>query len=66
MNVMRKNVLPYFMAMFLVVAVFLAHSQGQMSASIPSLAPNTPIDGGLFLLIAAGLIYGGKILYRKD
>jgi hypothetical protein len=58
--------LPYFLFMLLLVAVFVAHSQGNMSASIPPLASNTPIDGGFFLLISMGLIYGGKILYRRD
>jgi hypothetical protein len=66
MSAMRKNMLPYFLFMLLVVAVFVAHSQGEMSASVTPLATNTPIDGGFFLMISVGLIYGGKILYRRD
>ena len=63
---MRKNVLPVAFIALLVVAVFFAHSQGNTTKPIPPLAPYTPIDGGVFLLLAAGLIYGGKLLYRKD
>jgi hypothetical protein len=63
---MRKNVLPVIFLFALVVAVFFAHSQGNVPKHMPPLAPSTPIDGGVFLLLAAGLIYGGKVLYKKD
>jgi hypothetical protein len=63
---MRKNGLPFIFLILLVVAVFFAHSEGNLTKPMPPLAPNTPIDGGVFLLLAAGLIYGGKALYRKD
>lgn len=57
--------LPYFLFMLLLVAVFMAHSQGKVSGSNPFLASDTPIDGGFFLIISAGLLYGGKILYPR-
>ena len=67
MNFMRKNVLIQLAVItLLLVIVYVAHSQGTSAQNIPALAPNTPLDGGIFLLLAAGLVYGGKTLYRKD
>ena len=63
---MRKNVLPFALILFLVVLVFIAHSQGNPLKPMRRLVPNTPIDGSIFILLSAGLFYGAKILYRKD
>jgi len=50
----------------LLITVFFAQSQTSAPQSLPALVPNTPIDGGIFLLMAAGIIYGAKALYRQD
>lgn len=64
---MRKNGLSqYLLILLLVLAVYIGHSQGNAAKALPPLASSTPFDGGLFLLLAAGVIYGGKVLYRKD
>ena len=36
------------------------------STALHSLAVNIPFEGGVFLMMAVGLIYGGKMLYHKD
>ena len=64
---MKKNgFLQFSIFLLLVVLVYVGHSQGNATQSIPSLVPNTPLDGGMFLLMAVGLVYGAKVLYRKD
>jgi hypothetical protein len=65
---MRENgTLQFLILLLLVVVVYVGHCQGSTHQSAPpSLAPNTPFDGGIFLLVATGLIYGAKALYRKD
>ena len=64
---MRANgFLPFVLLLLLVVVAYVGHSQGSCPVTVKSLVPNMPFDGGLFLLLSAGLIYGGKVLYRKD
>jgi hypothetical protein len=64
---MRENgTLQFLIVAFLLMAVYVAHSQGSAPEIKPSLMPNTPIDGGIFLLLAIGLTYGAKVLYRKN
>jgi len=62
---MRKNgLLPVLLVLILLLAVYVGHSEGHTPAK--SLMPEMPVDGGVFLLLSAILIYGGKALYRKD
>ena len=64
---MRTNgLLPILLVFIMLLAVYIGHSQGHVSAPPKSLIPETPIDGGVFLLLSAVIIYGGKVLYRKD
>jgi hypothetical protein len=64
---MRTNgLLPVLLVLILLMAVYVGHSEGHVTISATSLLPEMPVDGGVFLLLSAGLIYGGKVLYRKD
>lgn len=47
--------------LLLLTATCLAQGPG-----LPGEDPDVPIDGGMFLLMAAGLAYGVKTLRRKQ
>ncbi len=64
---MRTNgLLPILLVFVMLLAVYIGHSQGYVSEAPKSMIPGTPIEGGIFLLLSAVIIYGGKVLYRKD
>jgi hypothetical protein len=64
---MRTNgLLPVLLVLVLLLAVYIGHSEGHVTISPKLLMPEMPVDGGVFLLLSAALIYGGKVLYRKD
>jgi len=64
---MRTNgLLPVLLVLILMLAVYVGHSEGHVTISPRSFLPEMPVDGGLFLLFSAALIYGGKVLYRRD
>jgi hypothetical protein len=64
---MRTNgLLPVLLVLILLLAVYVGHSEGHVTVSSKSFLPEMPVDGGVFLLLSAGLIYGGKVLYRRD
>ncbi len=55
-------------AVFLGLA-FAAFSQGGPPPPPPPPPPpgsGVPIDGGIFMLLSAGLVYGAKKLYRSE
>lgn len=62
---MRKNgLLPLLLVSIMLLAVYVGHSEGHVPAK--SLMPEMPVDGMVFLVLSAALIYGGKVLYRND
>ena len=64
---MRTNgILPVLLVLVLMLAVYVGHSQGHTTVPLKSLMPAMPVEGGVFLLLSIALIYGGKVLYRKD
>ena len=64
---MRKSgLLPVLLVLILLFAVYVGHSEGHVLGPPKSFMPEMPVDGGVFLLLSAALIYGGKVLYRKD
>ena len=61
-RLLRRTVLA---ALMTVVAV-LAYSQGPPPPPPPPAPPSSvPIDGGVFLLLGAGLVYGSRKLYKE-
>ncbi len=66
---MRKRILHLALSAVLLGLTFAAFSQGGPPPPPPPPPPpgsGVPIDGGVFLLLAAGLIYGSKKLYKGD
>lgn len=66
---MRKRILQFAMFGVLLGVALAAFSQGGPPPPPPPLPPpgsGVPIDGGIFLLLAAGLIYGSKKLYKGE
>ncbi|MFN8285145.1 MAG: hypothetical protein U0V74_00230 [Chitinophagales bacterium] len=66
---MKKRHLQYLLLVALVICAGAVFAQGGPPPPPPPPAPpppNTPIDGGVFLMLAAGLAYGAKKLYSKD
>lgn len=64
---MRINgLLPVLLVLILLLAVYFGHSQGHTTIPVKSLMPEMPFDGGIFLLLSFAIVYGGKVLYRKD
>ena len=61
---LQKTVL----AVIMMVAVLFVYSQGGPPPPPPPPAPPTgvPIDGGVFLLLEAGLVYGARKLYKEQ
>ncbi len=68
---MKNKVLPIILLAIFVMAVTLVSAQilppppppPGGGGGVPG-SPQTPIDGGVFLLIASGLAYGAKKLYK--
>jgi len=58
--------LPIILVVLMVLAVYFGYSQGHVAIHPKSLMPETSLDGGVFLLLSVAIIYGGKVLYRKD
>ncbi len=57
----RKTIL------ILVLTMFLIFSASIISAQPPPPPPqDIPIDGGLIFLVAAGMIYGGREIYKHE
>jgi hypothetical protein len=50
---------------FLLILFITIHSIGAYAQTPPGLDPDVPIDGGLSLLLAAGVGYGIKELRKK-
>jgi hypothetical protein len=50
----------------LLAAGLYAQVVSSHSTYLSTLAFNIPFDGGVFLLLAVGLIYGGKVLCHND
>ena len=64
---MRKHgLLPLVLVVIMLLAVYFGYSQGHTLTVTKSLMPEMPVDGGVFLLLTAAIIYGGKVLYRQD
>jgi hypothetical protein len=51
--------------LFLVVLLFNAGSSKADDPGLPGGDPDVPIDGGMILLLAAGLYYGVKKIQNK-
>ena len=63
---MRTNgLLPLVLVVFMLLAVYVGYSQGHTLTVTKSLMPEMPVEGGIFLLLTAAIIYGGKVLYRE-
>jgi hypothetical protein len=64
---MRKHgLLPVILVFLMVIAVYFGYSQGHAITPPKSLMPEMPVDGGIFLLLTAAIIYGGKVLSRQE
>jgi len=63
---MRTNgLLPLVLVVFMLLAVYVGYSQGHTLTVTKSLMPEMPVEGGIFLLLTAAIVYGGKVLYRE-
>ena len=60
------GLLPIILVVLMVSAVFFGYSQGHVVTHPKSLMPETSLDGLVFLLLSAAVVYGGQVLYRKD
>ena len=49
----------------MLLAVYVGYSQGHTLTVTKSLMPEMPVEGGIFLLLTAAIVYGGKVLYRE-
>jgi hypothetical protein len=49
--------------LFIIFPLFIQSAIGQPPPPPPQ---DIPIDGGLFFLLIAGLVYGGKKFYKKN
>ena len=63
---MKMRTLCCFIAFSLLAAGVYAQVVNSQPNTITTLAGNIPFDGGAFLLMAVGLIYGGKVLCHHD
>jgi hypothetical protein len=63
---MKMRTLCFIVVFSLLGAGLYAQAVTSHSTYLHTLAVNIPFDGGVFLLLAVGLIYGGKMLYHKD
>lgn len=59
----KLNFLKFLLKIFTVV-IFLLVFCGGLSAQ-PDNPPPVPIDGGISFLIAAGILYGTRLLYKN-
>ena len=63
---MRKHgLLSLVLVVFMLLAVYVGYSQGHTLIVPKSLMPEMPVEGGIFLLLTAAIVYGGKALYRE-
>jgi hypothetical protein len=51
--------------LFLIIFFIVIHSIGAYAQTDPGTEPDVPIDGGISLLLAAGVGYGIKELRKK-
>ncbi len=66
MNTQHKKILISLIAIFIVILLpMLVSAQGPSSEPFPGEPENAPIDGGLSLLVAAGVGYGAKKMKAK-
>ena len=63
---MKKRTLCCIITFSLLAAGLYAQVVNSHPIYINTIAGNIPFDGGVFLLLAVGLIYGGKALYHND
>ncbi len=61
----KIRTLCFILAFSLLAAGLYAQAVTSHATYFP-LALNIPFDGGVFLLLAVGLIYGGKVLCHTD
>ena len=63
---MRKHgLLPLLLVVVMLLAVYVGYSQGHALPVQKSLMPEMPVEGGIFLVLTAVIVYGGKVLYRE-
>ncbi|HLP19001.1 MAG TPA: hypothetical protein VK174_01795 [Chitinophagales bacterium] len=64
---MKKRFTPRFLwtLILMVVAVGVFAQGPPPPPPPPAPPPGVPIDGGIFLLLGAGLVYGARKLYKE-
>ena len=60
---MRNALFSIFFCIFLIISPLLIFAGGPPPPPPKSKKPGIPIDGGISLLLAAGIAYGGKKIY---
>ena len=65
MPMRTHGLLPLVLVFFMLLAVYVGYSQGHALPVQKSLIPEMPVEGGIFLLLTAAIVYGGKVLYRE-
>ena len=62
----KMRTLICFIALLLIAGELVAQVAKKQHATLRDFTMSIPFDGGLFLLIAGGIVYGGTVLYHKD
>jgi hypothetical protein len=55
-----------FVALVLVAGELVAQVAKKQHSCLRDFTMSIPFDGGLFLIMAGGIIYGATVLYSKD
>jgi len=60
----KKRTLVCFTALLLVAGELLAQASKKPNSFIHNFALSIPFDGGMFLVMAVGIVYGGTVLSK--